>query len=97
MVIFFYLRSMPTASLYKVRKHRRTKLGHTTLISCLTILPAGVGQFDPSPSGHFSVALKPFELLAYKFVTFIKYKLNTFSQKILGRSIFSQARPNFFS
>ena len=46
----------------------------------LTLLPAGWGQFDPLPSGLLSVALKPYELLSLKVVTFPKYEFNTFSQ-----------------
>ena len=45
--------------------------------------PAGT---PPPPSGLFSVALKPFELMTYKFVTFPKYEL-TLYVKILARSI----------
>ena len=40
----------------------------------------GRGSFDP-PSGLFKIALKSFELLTYKLVTFPKYEFNTFSQK----------------
>ena len=35
----------------------------------------------PSPSGLFSDALKPFELLTYKFVNFPNYEFNTSNQR----------------
>ena len=52
-----------------------------------TSYPIAIGLtlyiFYKAPSwGLFSVALKPFELLTYKFVTFPKYEFNTFSHKI---------------
>ena len=62
------------------------------------------GQFEPPPpSGLFRIALKPFVLLTFKFVTFPKYDFNTFSQKFSSiyffLSVFSctfrNPRPNF--
>ena len=40
----------------------------------------GEGGGNLTPPGLFIVLLKPFELLTYKFVTFVKYKFNMFSQ-----------------
>ena len=41
----------------------------------------GGGPLEPPPSGLFKIAIKPFELLIYIFVTFPKYEFNILSKK----------------
>ena len=41
-----------------------------------------IPPFNPIAYGLFEIALKSFELLTYKFVTFPKYEFNTFSKKL---------------
>ena len=55
--------------------------------------------------GLFSVALEPFELLTYKFVTFTKYEFNIFNQNLSSidnrlvyfTGTYSQFLQNYFS
>ena len=60
-------------------------------------------NLTPPHSGLFKIALKPFELLTYKFFTFPKYEFNMFIKKcssidffwVYISCTFWNARPNF--
>ena len=46
----------------------------------MAIYHAASSDFNPITGGLVRIALKPFELLIYKLVTFPKYEFNKFSK-----------------